>query len=698
MSGSNPLNNTSGDSGNNPPSSNQDSSNNDQNNNNTNSSTNNSTTPEGNGITVSIQYTYLPLDGTNGTPQQQTVPLPFGAPTNNTTPGATTGQPAVGTNVPGNVAPGTLPTPAGAFVLSFRDIPSTTPQSRLESIIAITAELAMRRFHEMHSRPKGIPEEEFKKLPVLTLEQVKKLNNGKESECSICYEPYVEEPKQEPKDDTENKDKKRERSEDSDTDATEQINRIKRQRINAENNNSTLTPASSVPTSAGNERTLEQQASTESTNENSAADDDEHPKYLHSPVELPCHHIFGRECIYKWSRNENSCPLCRHRIAELTEAQNEQQNEFNNNATMQEFERIRNMLYNPSETAEAGASNGTNPGANTTTPSSTTGTNEPPRAGTEFNIPNGNPNIIFISPNDWNSISNRAARTGTSGPTTATASTTTSTGQPPVTNSGTASTTTSSPAGSAANSTRRTGFHWIPISMRNLNPFTNEQRTRSNPGPNGIANPATNAVNTDNPNSEERAYNDVHRFLDAVLNGVGASHNVQGAATTNTTTTTSTTTPPVNATATTSATTTPATTTRNSSTARLPLRNVPAGLQGHLRNIQEALMGRNQAGNNLFSTGVASFRGENGNVSTFELGNHPVPNMPVHNNTTGATTTTTTSTTAPASTSPVESITATTNTNPNSVNNDTTNTEQNDGSNDTPENTATNESPENNNN
>ena len=697
MSGSNPPNNNNntGDSGNNPASNNQNSSNNDQNNtNNANPNTTNSTTPEGNGITVSIQYTYLPLDGTTDTPQPQTVPLPFGAPMNNTTQPGATGQPTTGTNIPGNATPGTLPTPAGAFVLSFRDIPSTTPQSRLESIIAITAELAMRRFHEMHSRPKGIPVEEFEKLPVLTLEQVKKLNKGKESECSICYEPYVEEPKKE----EEPKDKKRERSEDSDSETTEQINRIKRQRINAENNSNTSapTPASSVPTSAGNQTTSEQQTSTESSNDNATTDDDEHPKYLHSPVELPCHHIFGRECIYKWSRNENSCPLCRHKIAELTETQNQQQSEFNNNATMQEFERIRNMLYNPPEAAEPGASNTTATGSNTTTPSGTTGTtatNTAPRVGTEFNLPNGNPNIIFISPNDWNNISNRAARTGTSGA--ATTSPTASTAQPSVTNSGAVPTTTSSPAGSApsstttvsgTNPTSRTGFHWIPISMRNLNPFTNEQRTRSNPGPNGIANPAATTSTTQNPNSEERAYNDVHRLLDAVLNGMGASQNARNAATA----TSSTTVPPVNTTA----------TTPNSSTARLPLGDVPPGLQGQLRSIQEGLLGRHRTGNNLFSTGVASFRGQNGNVSTFELGNHRVPNMPIRNNTTGTTTTNATTSsniTVPATASPTESAT-TTNTNSTSANNSTANTEQNNDNNDTQENTTTNESSENDNN
>lgn len=689
MSGSNSPNNNTGDSGNNPPpSNNTNPTNNGQGNTNANNNNNTNTNtriPEGDGITVSIQYTYLPVDGTNGTPQQRTVPFQFGSATNNTTTG-TTGQPTQGTNTAPGVTPGTLPTPAGAFVLSFRDIPSTTPQSRLESIVAITAELAMRRFHELHSTPKGIPREEFEKLPVLTLEQVKKLNNGKESECSICYEPYVEELAPE--------DKKRERSEESDTEQTEQINRIKRQRINADTATSAPTPASSVPTSAGNQTTAEP-SSTDSSNrsEETDADDDEHPKYLHSPVELPCHHIFGRECIYKWSRNENSCPLCRHKIAELTEAQNQQQSEFNNNATMREFERIRNMLYNPTETTQSGAANQGTDGTSTTAAGGTAGTEEPPRMDAEFNIPMGNPNIIFISPNDWNNMSNRAARTGVPVADTTPAATTTP--QPQASNPGTTSTTASTSATPAAGATatpntpntrRRGGFNWIPITMRNLNPFANEERTRSNPGPNGIANPAANASNAQNSTSEERAYTDVHSLLDNIFNRAGA---VRGAA--NTTSTTTTNTPPINRPATASA-----ATTQNPPATRLPLGNVPPGLQGHLRNIQEALMGRNQPGNNMFSTGVASFRGQNGNVSTFALGSHHVPNRPVSNNATSTTTTTSTSTTTQPIASSVRS--PTTNTNSDSVNNDNTNTEQNNEDNETPENTDGNEASENNNN
>ena len=44
----------------------------------------------------------------------------------------------------------------------------------------------------------------------------------------------------------------------------------------------------------------------------------DHFSAQHLPVALPCHHIFGHECIKKWLRsgrgNTNSCPCCRHEI------------------------------------------------------------------------------------------------------------------------------------------------------------------------------------------------------------------------------------------------------------------------------------------------------------------------------------------------------------------------------------------------
>ena len=121
-----------------------------------------------------------------------TTPVPGSGPTS----GPQTQQPQTGANAaaadgstnppPPNVLPQQLP---GAFILSFRDVPNTTSQNRLQSIITMATELAAQRFRSMIDRPKGISKEQFEKLPVLTLDDLKK--NGSDLQCSICFEPYV---------------------------------------------------------------------------------------------------------------------------------------------------------------------------------------------------------------------------------------------------------------------------------------------------------------------------------------------------------------------------------------------------------------------------------------------------------------------------------------------------------------------------
>jgi hypothetical protein len=35
------------------------------------------------------------------------------------------------------------------------------------------------------------------------------------------------------------------------------------------------------------------------------------------PVQLPCGHVFGEECISIWARSSNSCPLCRKKVLDV---------------------------------------------------------------------------------------------------------------------------------------------------------------------------------------------------------------------------------------------------------------------------------------------------------------------------------------------------------------------------------------------
>lgn len=85
-----------------------------------------------------------------------------------------------------------------------------------------------------------------------------------------------------------------------------------------------------------------------SLNNNTLNDEETNPSYKHSPIKLPCGHIFGRECIYKWSRLENSCPLCRQKISESVGVQRAAQQDTDEVAANEAaFERIRRVLYDP---------------------------------------------------------------------------------------------------------------------------------------------------------------------------------------------------------------------------------------------------------------------------------------------------------------------------------------------------------------
>ncbi|KAL3231636.1 Protein SAN1 [Nakaseomyces bracarensis] len=259
------------------------------------------------------------------------------------------------------------------LILSFQDVPLTSPE-RLNSFITIAAELAMRRFQELMNRPKGITLEAFRSLPTKRIEELPEKEN---SSCSICYEPFEDESEET---DEYSKKRSRESSLDKDEeneDAVDSNSINKLQRTGSETPSSYMTAMSigngvegertSIPSilnPVGRENTnthfnINQDGSTQSGSETtrpvadtgnpgaSAATEqvpEEEPVFAHSPTELPCQHIFGRSCLYQWTRLENTCPLCRKRIIENNENERPQNNEGSSN--MEAFEAIRRMLYN----------------------------------------------------------------------------------------------------------------------------------------------------------------------------------------------------------------------------------------------------------------------------------------------------------------------------------------------------------------
>ena len=474
---------------------------------------------------------------------------------NNTTPSTSNST----TNEP-RLNPGPLPfhAPAGSFVLSFRDVPVSTPQARLESIIALATELAMRRFSELTSRPKGISVQAFQSLPVLSLNELHE-KYGPDFTCSICYDPFVEEnmKKELELDDIaatgEDESSEGERSidnrrrrrrdsgsgEDSNTES-ERLERIKRQRT---------------------EGTAIQQDSTEGT---ATGDDAEEERFLHSPLLLPCGHVFGRKCMYKWTRLENTCPLCRHIIVENDQYQQQPQH---NPAIDEGFERLRTLLYNADNIASNdNPNNGDVPSVNTpsnepteintsagtasTTESNSGQTNDSTPAGTTSNnfrfqtIPLGIPHIVFINPEvvrrqTAGAEANPATTTGTTGntdnptPSSDASATTNETRQ----NDATAGSRNSSSSGVTPQVTMTNAgrIHWFPFPLffrsvnNNNGNSTNYTNRSSNVSPSNTSTPApTTAAATTEPQPEVSASTPTTESQTTANNGPASENTSNG--------------------------------------------------------------------------------------------------------------------------------------------------------------------------
>ncbi|CCK71297.1 ubiquitin-protein ligase SAN1 KNAG_0G02390 [Huiozyma naganishii CBS 8797] len=430
----------------------------------------NSTTPAPNtnnnggtqDITVSIQYSF-PLPFTLGNPhtpanagenpnlaQNPTGPDPSTDAATTAADGASA-SPASASMAPDGTGPANQDSapqmrartiPNAALILSFRDVPNSTPRSTLENIITIATELTMRRFNDFAGHPKGISREQFEELPVLKLCELteEQLDTG----CAICFETYVEEPDIEPLEKI-----KEARSEEDDT-VSAGIKEKKR-RIVRDSETTIPTPGTGVTTGGhaaassvtatqrtpvvdGEHQTVHRDDQNTSTEENpqtsntngqeslwggnpnnqESSPEEEQPTYLHSPTKLPCGHIFGRDCIFKWSHLENSCPLCRKAIVVIDRndaSQNNPLNEANREHLFDPaiFQRLGDMLYNQNQTngpaapgGDANANNETTAendanGAGTNTNNTTPGT--PQNPGVTAPLFGGGPSIIFIRPN-----------------------------------------------------------------------------------------------------------------------------------------------------------------------------------------------------------------------------------------------------------------------------------------------------------
>lgn len=544
----------------------------------------------GDNITVSIEYMY-------GTPNEPA--------TNNSTNGTATTGASVNANANGTTGatpgtgpgqiPGGRPFPPGVVFLQFRDIPAGSSQERLQTIMSIASELAVRRMVDISSLRfnKGISKEDFEALPVIPLKDLDA--TVKDEGCSICYEPFVD-----PKPDS----KKRSREEgDEETKEHKQPNKrpTPESRVNATSSTSSIdtvsTPSSTTitataetlpatPSTHESSSTPTQSAENTNTaaNSNTASDEETEPTYDHSAVEVPCKHVFGRECLYKWCKLEHTCPLCRHVIAESANTPMHVDPQQAASTTNAAFQRIHDLLYNSSNNTvnegtnplagaaadilrgldnnTANATSNNNPTASSAAPVSN-GTSDPTASatGTDRSVPPVRPsNIIFITPRWYtpptvNATSTVDASAGTDGVTINNSST-----------SENGSTTT------AAMDDERSPYERfrdvIGSYFDNLAQRTNGNNENNNAT--GTPVPATESNSSSTPNTDSS---------------------------------------------------TPAT---PSSTRNLDLLAMGNSIRNSLLQHRNVTANANGGAPTLFNSGVASYRNPSGSVSTFHLGAHEV--------------------------------------------------------------------------
>lgn len=585
--------------------------------NNDTNSNNNPMAITGNNITVSIEYMYEPPNipatqnninninnnnnnNDNGGPADI---RPIDSTSASLQPGITT--PSQPQQPQQQIPPGAMRTsPAGVVFLQFRDIPAGNTQERLQTIMNIASEIAVRRIVDLSTirYNRGITKEKYESLPVIPIKDLD--STVKEDGCSICYEPFVDSIPDVTSD--ENKKRNREDGDDDEKKESENNRRNKKLRSDSsDNNNNNTRSISNSSTNIGDVNLNGTTAENTTTNANSNAtqttnDEEANPTYDHSAVKAPCGHIFGRECLYKWCKSENTCPLCRQVIAESMNtpiAVNSAQAAVTTNVA---FQRIHDLLYNTNNDNNNNNStennNGNIPVATNTTNSNNTvpsTSNQQPTATTAAatpaatNTPFRTSNIVFITP-QWY--------------------------VPPNTTSTTA----------AATATARTGNGSTTVNDNNTSRSENNDTQTINDTVDD------NSNQNDRPSPYERFRAIIGSYFDGLTN--------QNNNTTNNTDTSES--------SSNDSTANGDRTTNTNST----FSAIPGNVQNATRNLDLLAMGNsirnallqqrnvlsgtynNVDAPTLFNSGVASYRTPSGNVSTYHLGAHEVFHASVNNN------------------------------------------------------------------
>ncbi|CDO94276.1 unnamed protein product [Kluyveromyces dobzhanskii CBS 2104] len=225
------------------------------------------------------------------------------------------------------------------MILRFADVPSDTSSGRLNEVIALASEYIFQTLTRDQRRHRGLTKEAFEKLEVKATDAVN------EKTCAICYDDLINDPK-----DFNGSSTKRTRADgeglsspSSKRQHTEEAEDVTNSNGIPENEtaNANTSSTGTVPPDQG------------PSQQNRNEEEEEESIYGHSATVLPCGHVFGRECLYKWTTEHNNCPICRALILSEEELQalHSRDDEFSrrtggsDNAQQSTFESIRRLLY-----------------------------------------------------------------------------------------------------------------------------------------------------------------------------------------------------------------------------------------------------------------------------------------------------------------------------------------------------------------
>jgi hypothetical protein len=173
------------------------------------------------------------------------------------------------------------PNRSGSLVLSLPNNSSNRDPEFIQQLIRFATQMAYSSIINGFHKQKGLTKKTFNSYPTLDLK-----DPGDSKKCVICFEEFEGLIHRDPENDSDHK--------------LNGENTLKRRKLDSK---------PSVP------RPVDPPTD-DSTNVYLVDCD---PSEEHTPIKLPCNHIFGKSCLQEWLKDHTTCPLCRKCLSDPTD-------------------------------------------------------------------------------------------------------------------------------------------------------------------------------------------------------------------------------------------------------------------------------------------------------------------------------------------------------------------------------------------